>query len=108
KLVTGIVDLLSDDPEGLMKAHLIGHLLGYDFSGSPHVDGIRDDAQQIRGRALQYLGDLFRAATQDGCVLIYLEDLHWADTASLDLLDQLMATWHSLQLFLLSLSRPLL
>ncbi|MGD9317552.1 MAG: adenylate/guanylate cyclase domain-containing protein, partial [Anaerolineae bacterium] len=42
-----------------MKAHIVGQVLGFDFTASPHVQAIGDDAQQLRDRALVYLGDYF-------------------------------------------------
>lgn len=42
--------------DGEMKAHVLGHWLGYDFGHSPHVAAIGDDAEQLRNRGLLYLG----------------------------------------------------
>src|SRR5205085_7350043 len=43
----------ADDAQ--QAAHFIGHLVGLDFSSSPYLRGILNDAKQIRDRAFQYL-----------------------------------------------------
>jgi class 3 adenylate cyclase/tetratricopeptide (TPR) repeat protein len=94
-----------------MKAHIIGHLLGFDFSASPHVQAIGDDAQQLRDRALLYIGEYFRAMAAEHPVVILLEDLHWADDSSLDALHRLAmaaGTDSHLPLLILGAARPAL
>ena len=39
------------------RPHVLGHVIGLDFSSSPHVHGLLDDAKQLRNRA-------FHAAAQ--------------------------------------------
>ena len=72
-----------------MQAHFAGHLLGYDFAGSPHLPAVRDDPHQMRERARRAISDYFRRAAEQGPLLLLLEDLHWADASSLDLLTRL-------------------
>ena len=63
KLELGIVPLfLQDDGEDLAEghAHLLGHLLGLDYSASHHIRGIRDDPRQIRNRAFHTAAQTFR------------------------------------------------
>jgi predicted ATPase/class 3 adenylate cyclase len=89
KLVDGVTPLFETDGEA--QAHLLGQLIGLDFSSSPHVRGIVDDARQLRNRA-------FHAATMvlermarhfNAPPLLLLDDLHWADDGSLDFIDHL-------------------
>jgi predicted ATPase/class 3 adenylate cyclase len=101
----------SEGSEITMKAHIIGHLLGFDFSASPHVQAIGDDAQQLRDRALVYIGEYFRAMAGEHPVVILLEDLHWADDSSLDALNRLAmaaGTDGHLPLLILGAARPAL
>jgi len=79
-------------PEIETKAHITGQLLGFDFGTSPHVQAIGEDAQQLRDRALIYLGEYFRAVAAQRPVLMLLEDLHWADDSSLDAVERLAAS----------------
>lgn len=111
KLVNGFVRLMG--PEGSTKAHLAGHLIGLDFSSSPHLRGILSDAKQIRDRAFQYMVEMFQALSAwDGTgpfpVVIMLEDVHWVDDASLDLVETLVRESRGVPLLILCLARPAL
>ena len=89
-------------------AHLLGHLLGIDHSGSRHVKGILDDPGQIRNRALHAAAQIFRrASVSHGCpVVLELEDLHWADDGTLDFLSRLSQLNRDVPMLMLSLTRP--
>src|SRR5205814_1636790 len=87
KLEAGISAALG--AQGTQAAHFLGHLIGLDFAASPYLEGILADAQQIRARAFYYAGAFFAAVARDRVPVLYLEDIHWADDGSLDLLDHL-------------------
>ncbi|MCW5853429.1 MAG: AAA family ATPase, partial [Anaerolineae bacterium] len=177
KLEHGVTGFMAGDSDAVEKAHFIGHLLGFDFSASPHLTPVLADPNQIRQRAFYYLTQFFRAVTQgrttaDGGrktgddassprppssilgppsavgtrpssilgppssvgtppssvlgpsssvgfpAVILLEDIHWADDASLDLLDHLarelgpsessLRRRPSLPLLIVALTRPTL
>ena len=100
-----------DGPElAQAHAHLLGHLVGLDFSDSRHVKGILGDPKQVRDRGLHAATQLFRRVTiQDGLpVALNLEDLHWADESSLDFLDNLVRVNGDLPMLVLGLTRPTL
>jgi tetratricopeptide (TPR) repeat protein len=75
-----------------MKAHIVGQLLGLDFSDSRHVQVIGEDTQQLRDRAVIYIGEYFRALAAQHPVLMLLEDLHWADGSSLHAVSRLASS----------------
>jgi ABC-type oligopeptide transport system substrate-binding subunit/class 3 adenylate cyclase/ribosomal protein L40E len=106
KMERGIGEALDTGEESQMRAHFIGQLLGFQFGDSPHLRGILDDAQQIRDRALTYLGDYFKALAARLPVLILLEDLHWADDSSLDVLNHLALTTPKQRLLMVCTARP--
>ncbi len=109
KLERAIVEFMGDDgADAAMRAHFIGHLIGFDFSGSPHLQGILGDARQIRDRAFHYAAQLFAAATRRQPAAIFLEDIHWADDGSLDLVDHLLREQPDLPLLVVGLTRPTL
>lgn len=89
KLCEGVAPLFGKD--GVVQAHLLGHLIGLDFSQSPHVLGIADDARQLRNRGFHAAAEVLRlTAMQHGAPsLLMLDDLHWADEGSLDFLNYL-------------------
>ncbi len=106
RLVEGIERLLGE--EGEAPAHLLGHLLGLDFSSSPHVIRILNDAAQIHDRAFEALAQFLRglAAINGVPVVMLLDDLHWADDGSLDFVRHLLLNNRDTPLLVLMLTRP--
>jgi class 3 adenylate cyclase/tetratricopeptide (TPR) repeat protein len=85
----GFGEIFGIGDEGEMRAQIIGQLLGFDFSESQHIRAILDDPQQIHDRALMYLAEYFQGMSEQFPVVIFLEDIHWADDSSLDMLNRL-------------------
>lgn len=111
RLERGIVALMESDPDAVMKAHFIGHLIGLDFSSSPYLRGILSDAKQIRDRAWHYLAQFLAATTRADKVaatMVLLDDLQWADDGSLDALTYLIGACRALPILMLGLARPTL
>lgn len=108
KLVDGMAPLFRQ--EGELPAHLLGQLIGLDFSASPLLAGMLDDGRRIRDRAYQAMAQLLRrlAASDDSPLVMLLDDLHWADDGSLDFIAQLMQQQRDLPLLLVTLARPAL
>jgi len=104
KLEHGITHFMGAN--GLEKAHFIGHLIGFDFSASPYLRGILSDARQIRDRAFYYITQLFTAVTQHSPAAIFLEDVHWANEGSLELIEHLARECHQTPLLIVCLARP--
>jgi class 3 adenylate cyclase/predicted ATPase len=172
-LEQGVLRFMGADAQ--VQAHFIGHLIGLDFSSSPHLQGILDDARQIHDRAFHYFAQFFaraaslqvvpsraaeveerrprdggttplpwslvaeKAAPSGGRVLpashpqmakvsapfssprmgtaqsegnrrrpvaLLLDDLHWADAGSLDLVEHLARECRQLPMLLVALARP--
>ena len=104
KLEAGVAGVLG--AEGRPAAHFLGHLLGLDFRASPHLAAILDDPRQIRDRAFGYAAQFFTAVARARPAVVLLEDLHWADDGSLDLLDFLGRVCRHVPLLLIELTRP--
>ena len=109
KFAAGLAPLLADEA-GDEAVHLLGHLIGFDFSTSPHLSGILGDPQQIRGRAFHAGGQMFRrhapgAATPS---VILLDDIQWADEGSLDFIHHLIGMGRESALLVIAFTRPLL
>jgi class 3 adenylate cyclase/tetratricopeptide (TPR) repeat protein len=105
KLVAGFRGLLGDETAE-MAAHVVGHLLGYDFSDSPHVRPLLGDARQLRAVALQHVTVYFHAATSRAPLLLLLEDLHWADDSSLEAIESLLTALRDRPALVLGAARP--
>jgi serine/threonine protein kinase/tetratricopeptide (TPR) repeat protein len=106
KMERGLVGLFGGGEDARMHAHFIGHLVGLDFSSSPHLAGILDDAKQVRGRAFHYAAQLFREVARASPAVLYLEDLHWADDGSLDFVDHLTRACADAPLLVVCFARP--
>ncbi len=64
------------------------------------------DASQLRQQVFLALRDLFSAEAQRRPLLIILEDLHWADDASLELLQFLLYAVRASPLMIYAITRP--
>lgn len=104
KMERGIAYFMGVD--SLHKAHYIGQMIGFDFSGSPHLQG--EEPGQVNQLGLYYLTELFAAATASHPAVLFLEDVHWADDKSLDLVNYLVRSRRDLRLLVVCLARPTL
>ncbi|MEM7538448.1 MAG: adenylate/guanylate cyclase domain-containing protein, partial [Chloroflexota bacterium] len=66
----------------LEKAHFIGHIMGFNFADSPYLQGILDDAKQIRDRAFHYMVQFLQMLTQQRPLLVFVDDLQWVDVST--------------------------
>ena len=105
KFEQGIEEWLGKSEESQMKAHVIGQLLGFDFRDSPHLAGF-SDRQQLRSRALFYLSEYFHAITAVHPVVLFLDDIHWADMSTLEAVEILAAALAQCALLILCIARP--
>lgn len=86
KMEDGFRQFLQGDADVIEKAHVVGHLIGLNFTTSPYLRGLLQDPRQLRQQALFYLTQFFRAVAAQSPVLMMIDDLQWADTGSLDAL----------------------
>jgi predicted ATPase/class 3 adenylate cyclase len=115
KFSAGLSPLLADaageaDEAGDEAVHLLGHLIGFDFSTSPHLRGILGDPQQIRGRAFHAGARMFRRNASGAATpsVILLDDIQWADEGSLDFIHHLIGMGRESALLVIAFTRPLL
>lgn len=67
-------------------AHILGLLVGLPYKDSPYIGAMRQDPAQVRGRAFVVSRELLADLRASHPVIILLEDLQWADSASWDYL----------------------
>jgi class 3 adenylate cyclase/tetratricopeptide (TPR) repeat protein len=108
KLERGIQRYTSIQEIATLYAHFIGHLIGLDYSTSKHLKGILSDARQVRDLAFHYGAEFIADVAHDHAVVIFLEDIHWADSGSLDFFEALMSKQPDLPLLLVGLTRSAL
>ena len=89
-------------------AHVLGHLIGIDFADSRHLQGLLSAPQQIRQLAFNAAAQLLRrlGAAGGAPMLLQIEDLHWADSDTLDFLDHLLKVNHDVAMLIVSSGRP--
>ncbi len=103
KLTRGVAEQTGLDAE---IAHLLGHLCGYDMSAGRYLGGLLGDPVQLGIRARQ-AGLLFlERLAENGPVVAELEDIHYADIASLELISELLRKRHDVPLIMIALARP--
>jgi len=86
------------------QADLVGQLLGLDFSTSPAVRAWLG-SESFGELATAHLAEYLRVKASEPTV-IFLEDIHWADDSSLDLLDYLVTVIPDTRLLVVCLARP--
>jgi tetratricopeptide (TPR) repeat protein len=106
KFELGIASFL--DGRAAEIAPLIGQLVGFDFSDSPSVKPKLADPESFHQQALGHLGEFFLTASKSHPVFIQVEDIHWADDRSLDLLNSLARENTQIPLFVIYMARPAL
>jgi class 3 adenylate cyclase len=86
---------LADDPS--RTTALLGFTVGI---AMPGYDFSRIDPEQLRVELVQAWRTFFSALAAEGPLIAVIEDIHWADTALLDVLDDLGARVQGSVLFL--------
>ncbi|MBE2198385.1 MAG: tetratricopeptide repeat protein [Anaerolinea sp.] len=105
KIELGFGAVFGNSQESQQRAFFLGQLLGFDCGR--HA-ALPEDAQQGRDLAFSYLHAYFRRLSAVAPICIFLEDIHWADDSSLDMIAQLAAALPDMPVFLLCLARPAL
>ena len=105
KIENGFGEIFSMGDSAQMRAHIIAQLLGFDFSESFHLKDILDDPQQIHDRTLMYMVEYFQGISEQFPVVVFLEDIHWADDSSLDKLNRLARRIPEQRLLIIGLAR---
>ena len=100
KLITGMGRYLTDE-ESLLACHYAG----FDFSDSEPVRRLQGTSALGAEGSAALIG-YFRGTAEDSMTLMYLEDLHWADSVSMDMVERIMREVTRGSLLVLSLARP--
>jgi class 3 adenylate cyclase/predicted ATPase len=85
---------------------ILGRLLGFELTSAGKADSPEQDARSLLDQAMLQLRDYFHALGQSGPLVVLLEDLHWADDSSLDLLHRMGGWLERLPLLLVTSARP--
>ncbi len=104
KITAAITDLLPHQADEILP--LFGNLLSVKF-GNEWDDRLKFvEREQIQRQTFMALRDFFFASATKQPLVLVLEDLHWADRLSLDLISLLMEGLSSVPLMLVCVYRP--
>ncbi|MCA9945028.1 MAG: AAA family ATPase, partial [Anaerolineales bacterium] len=108
KLVQGMAQFMGQQTDDVrLRANIIGQLIGLDLSTKVQSLGQTGEAPQLRAAAYEYLATLFEViAEHNSAVLLFLEDLHWSDDASLDFIRYLAESCQKAPLLIIGVTRP--
>jgi predicted ATPase/class 3 adenylate cyclase len=108
KIRTGFERYVEHYEDVELAADLLGHLFGYQFSHSPHLEALMDSPRQLKERGVHILTIYLKAAATNGPIAIFLDDIHWSDESSLDIFIHLFKQFTGLPVLFVALSRPTL
>lgn len=89
KMEAGFRSFIPDDPNWQEKAHVVGQLIGYDFRESIHLRGLLSDPAQMRSLGFASILRMVQGAAKIYPLIFVLDDIQWADNASLDAISHL-------------------
>ena len=104
KLVEGLGPLFVE--EGEAPIHLLGQLIGLDFSTSPHVEELLRNERQFKALAFDAGALFLRRLGDSKPVVMMLDDLHWADNGSLEFIRFALRRNRDVPLLSVMLTRP--
>ncbi len=104
KFERGVMAFLGDDAAS--RAHYIGNLIGFDFAQSPYIQD--EDPAQLTQLGIYYLTEFFGVLGRTAMTVLFLDDIHWADDRSLELINHIVRARRDLRLMILCLARPTL
>jgi predicted ATPase len=104
KLTEGLGPLFVE--EGEAPIHLLGQLIGLDFSTRPHVAELLRNERQFKARAFEAGALYLRRLGDRRPVVMVLDDLHWADDSSLEFIGFAVRRNVDVPLLSVMLTRP--
>ncbi len=103
KIARGLAAVGQDADEIARSAPLVGHVLGIDY-GDPRLRYI--EPEQLKRQLFLIVRDLLERRLRQGPFVLVVEDLHWADAASVELLRFLVDRLGDRPVMLLLTHRP--
>lgn len=88
------------------RSQVVGHLLGFVPRESSLLQDMVEDARAIHDRGTQGMVDYFRTLAERAPVVLLLEDIHWADDSSLDVITTIADSLQGKGLLVVCAARP--
>ncbi|HEY6741141.1 MAG TPA: adenylate/guanylate cyclase domain-containing protein [Lapillicoccus sp.] len=109
KLERGFALSYGEGEEAVRAAHVVGTWLGFDLGADEAArQGVPTEPQSVRDQATVALGRYFAQLAEVQPVVILLEDLHWADSTSIRLLDEADQMWRDARIMVVATTRSTL
>jgi class 3 adenylate cyclase/tetratricopeptide (TPR) repeat protein len=109
KLEAGFEMAFGAGEEAVRAAHVVGTWLDFDLGTDAAArQGVPTEPQSVRDQATVALGQYFARLAASQPVVILLEDLHWADTTSMRLLDDAERMWRDAPIMVVATTRSTL
>jgi class 3 adenylate cyclase/tetratricopeptide (TPR) repeat protein len=102
QLETLLHELGTDDVE---TAHALASILAIDYENS---ELMKLSAEERRGRTFAALTAFIRRLTERAPVLLLMNDLHWVDELSLDILEHILTDLEDAAILIVTFTRPVL
>ena len=99
----GLEQALGPGDETVERAHTIALWLGFEIGETATITG---DPQSLSGRAASHLGEYLCRLAERAPVVLLLEDLHWADEATLALIHAAEPVLRDSSVLVVATSRP--
>jgi class 3 adenylate cyclase/predicted ATPase len=104
KLENGLAEHLGGETAN--AAPSLGHLIGLDYADHPAVAGLLSEPKMIRDKGFRAFSNFLLAGSTLRYLVFLIEDIHWADQESLDLLEYLSEELAGIPAVLLCTARP--
>lgn len=91
------------------RVRAIGQLVGLELLDTMAAHPVTAEMPKVKDRTYQYLADFFeQAASRVEAAFLFLEDIHWADAGTLEMVDYLQAVCRRAPLVMMCFSRQAL
>ncbi|HJR92265.1 MAG TPA: tetratricopeptide repeat protein, partial [Acidimicrobiia bacterium] len=104
----GLASLVGRGDSEWTGSDVVATWLGFSLGDSPELATLRADPESLQRRARQLVIDLFHVLCLQAPVVVLLEDLHWADSATLDWLEEVGSAPPEFPLLIIATARPTL
>ncbi|REK23689.1 MAG: hypothetical protein DWQ40_02055 [Actinobacteria bacterium] len=106
KLSSGLAEFVGED-QAAKSAPVLGFLVGLDYGNDPALSGLLSEPRVIRDKGFRALANLVTVGRPANSYVVFLiEDIHWSDEESLDMLEYLAEQMEAIPGLILCTARP--
>jgi predicted ATPase/class 3 adenylate cyclase len=98
----GFTRVFGDDPTAVQRSRMLARWLAFDLDDEAATE---PDGRALREVATAFMAESFQRLAEESPVVVLLEDLHWADDATLDWMDAVAAQLEGSPIFVVATAR---